>query len=352
MQVKKNEKLTDLAAMVGGEVVGEPNTVIHALSDIEGAEAGDIVFVSKASKMSMLANCRASAAIVPLGVDEVELPVIKVRDPNLAAAVIQQHLLAEPFIATGVHPEAHVGRECVVPEQVSIGPKAVLGNRVSLGGRVVIYPGVVVGDDVIIGDDTVLHANVSIRAGCRIGSKVIIHDGTVVGSDGFGYATDSQGRHVKRLHVGSVRIDDDVEIGANVCIDRGTFGTTWIKQGVKIDNLVQVAHNVVVGENSILVSQAGIAGSAELGRNVVLGGQVAVAGHLTLGDGVMVAGKSGLINSREAGEVVAGIPAIPHKDWLRSSAAFAKLPELMKKIKALEKKIDELTGDDSTGQSR
>ena len=324
--------------MVDGEVAGDPETLIGALADIDGAEAGEITFVTKAAKLDLLAGCRASAVIVPEDAEEIGRPAIKVRDPYLAAAVIQQFFLAEPFVASGVHPGAHVGDACVLSGQISIGPMAVLGNRVTIGERVVIHPGVVVGDDVVIGDDTVLHANVSIRAGCRIGARVVIHDGTVVGSDGFGYATDSRGNHVKRPHVGTVRIDDDVEIGANVCVDRGTFGTTWIRQGVKIDNLVQIAHNVVVGENSIVVAQVGIAGSSELGRNVVLGGQVAISGHLKLGDRVMVAGKSAVHNSQKDGVVVAGIPAIPHRVWLRSSAAFAKLPELLKRVRNLEKK--------------
>ncbi len=325
--------------MVGGEVVGDPKTIIHALADIDGAESGDITFVVKAAKLTLLSGCNASALIVPVGAEEIDRPAIKVRDPYLAAAVIQQFFLAEPFVACGVHPAAYVGDRCVLSEQISIMPMAVLGNGVTVGDRVVIYSGVVVGDDVVIGDDTVLHANVSIGNGCRIGARVTIHDGTVVGGDGFGYATDSRGSHVKRPQVGFVQIDDDVEIGANVCVDRATFGKTWIKQGVKIDNLVQIAHNVVVGENSIVVSQAGIAGSSELGRNVVLGGQVAVTGHLKLGDRVMVAGKSGVINSQDDDVVVAGIPAIAHKNWLRSSAVFGKLPELVKRVRNLEKKI-------------
>ncbi|MFC1512915.1 UDP-3-O-(3-hydroxymyristoyl)glucosamine N-acyltransferase [Thermodesulfobacteriota bacterium] len=339
MMVKKSETLVGLARMVDGEVAGDANTLIHGLADIDGAEVGEITFVTKTVKLGLLAGCRASAVIVPQDAGEIDRPAIKVRDPYLAGALIQQFFLAESFVATGVHPAAHVGEQCVLSGQISIGPMAVLGNRVTIGERVVIHPGVVVGDDVVIGDDTVLHANVSIRGGCRIGDRVIIHDGTVVGSDGFGYATDARGTHVKRPHVGTVRIDDDVEIGANVCVDRGTFGTTWIKQGVKIDNLVQIAHNVVVGEHSIIVAQVGIAGSSELGRNVVLGGQAAISGHLTLGDRVMVAGKSGVHNSQADGVVVAGIPAISHRLWLRSSAAFAKLPELLKRVRHLEKKI-------------
>jgi len=339
--VKKSVTLAVLAEMVDGEVCGDPNTVVSGLADLDGAESGEITFVAKMAKLSLLAGCRASAVLVPRDAGALDRPAIKVRDPYLAGALIQQFFLAVPFDATGVHPAAHVGEGCILSGQISIGPMAVLGNRVTIGERVAIHPGVVVGDDVVIGDDTVLHANVSVRAGCRIGARVIIHDGTVVGSDGFGYATDARGNHVKRLHVGTVRIDDDVEIGANVCIDRGTFGATWIKQGVKVDNLVQIAHNVVVGENSIVVAQVGIAGSSELGRNVVLGGQVAISGHLKLADRVMVAGKSAVHNSQAEGVVVAGIPAIPHRVWLRSSAAFAKLPELLKRVRSLEKKIAE-----------
>ncbi|MDH4320736.1 MAG: UDP-3-O-(3-hydroxymyristoyl)glucosamine N-acyltransferase [Desulfobulbaceae bacterium] len=341
MMVNKSATLAALAAMVDGEVCGDPNTVVHGLADIEGAEAGEITFVVKAAKLALLAGCRATAVIVPRDAGDLDRPAIKVRDPYLAGALIQHYFLAAPFVATGVHPMAHVGNGCVLPEQISIGPMAVLGYRVTLGERVVIHPGVVLGDDVVIGDDTVLHANVSIRAGCRIGARVIVHDGAVIGSDGFGYATDAGGNHVKRLHVGTVRIDDDVEIGANVCIDRGTFGTTWLKRGVKVDNLVQIAHNVVIGENSIVVAQVGIAGSSELGRNVVLGGQVAISGHLKLGDRVMVAGKSAVHDSQEAGAVISGIPAIQHRVWMRSVAAFAKLPELLKRVRSLEKKIGE-----------
>lgn len=341
---EKRRTLAQLAEMVDGELLGDPTVTVGGVAELDAAAPDDIVFITKPAMVELLTASRAAAVIVPLGVDAPGKPAIRVRDPYLAVAVIHQWFVAEPFVAAGVHPAAHVGEGCLVPSQVCIEPLAVLGNRVQLGERVVIHSGVVVGDDVMIGDDTVLHANVSVRSGCRIGRRVIIHDGAVVGSDGFGYATDSQGNHFKRPQVGIVQIDDDVEIGANACIDRATFGTTWVKRGAKIDNLVQIGHNVVVGESTILVGQVGIAGSTKLGRNVVMGGQAGTAGHIELGDGVMVAGKSGVHNSQAAGAVVAGIPAIPHRQWLRVSAALAKLPELAKAVRALEKKFEKLAG--------
>jgi len=184
-----------------------------------------------------------------------------------------------------------------------------------------------------------------------------MHSGVVIGSDGFGYATDGNGRHVKRPQVGMVQIDDDVEIGANTCIDRATFGKTWIKQGTKIDNLVQLGHNVMIGENALLVAQVGMAGSVTTGNNVVLGGQVGLAGHIHLGDRAMIAAKSGVHGSLEPGAVVAGIPAIPHKTWLRASAAYAKLPEMVRELRELRRKVAELSlatpgEEDSSGSKK
>jgi UDP-3-O-[3-hydroxymyristoyl] glucosamine N-acyltransferase len=201
---------------------------------------------------------------------------------------------------------------------------------------------VVIGDEVVIGDDVLLHPNVTVVARCVLGNRVIIHPGAVIGSDGFGYATDEAGRHVKRPHVGIVQLDDDVEIGANTCIDRGTFGKTWVKTGAKIDNLVQLGHNVVIGEHSFLVAQVGVAGSTKTGHHVVMGGQVGMAGHLAIGNGVMIAAKSGVHDDQPDGAVVAGIPAIPHKKWLRASAAVAKLPELGKELRELKRQVAEL----------
>ena len=337
----KKISLGELARLVDAEVLGD-DLLIHDLNCLESAAEGEITFIVRANDLEKIAATRASAVIVPEFAENSDKSQLKVKDPNLAAALIHNLFCEQPFKAEGIHPAAHIGADCHLPDAVTIGPMAVLGERVRLGERVMIFPGVVIGDDVTVGNDTVLESNVSVLSGCVIGAKVLIHSGAVIGSDGYGYATDSQGNHVKRPQVGIVRIEDEVEIGANACVDRATFGETVIRRGAKIDNLVQVGHNVIVGENSLLVAQAGIAGSTELGRNVVLGGQVGVSDHVKLGDRVMVGGQSGVISDLPAGAVVSGYPAMPHRQWLRACAAFVRLPALVKEIKALRAGIEEL----------
>jgi UDP-3-O-[3-hydroxymyristoyl] glucosamine N-acyltransferase len=338
----KGNTLAELARMVDGELAGNPEIVIDSLADLATAGAGQISFLVKQSEAASLAETKAEAVIVPLAIDTADKPLIRVKNPYMAAAVIQNHFLQEPFQATGIHATAHIGNDCIIPDAVSIYPMVAIGDRVKLGERVTIKPGVVVGDDVEIGDDSILFANVTVYHSCTIGKRVHIHSGAVIGSDGFGFATDEQGNHVKWPHIGMVQIDDDVDIGANVTIDRGTFGKTHIMQGARIDNLVQLGHNVKIGENSVVVAQVGIAGSASLGRNVVLGGQVGVKGHIHLGDGVMVAAKSGVHNNQSKGSIIAGIPAIPHKNWLKASMTIAKLPEMYKDIRELKNKISQI----------
>jgi UDP-3-O-[3-hydroxymyristoyl] glucosamine N-acyltransferase len=336
-------ELAEVARLVGGEICGDPAVRIANLASIEAAGADDLTFLVKANETERLAKSAAGAALVPLAVNgKLPMPVIKVRDPYLASAIIHNMLLATPFQAKGIDARACVGCDCAISDEVTIGPLAVIGDRVRIGQRVIIGAGTVVGDDVVIGDDVELKANVTIYADCVLGDKVIIHSGAVIGSDGYGYATDGMGRHVKRPHVGRVRIDDDVEIGANVCVDRGAFGDTWIQSGVKIDNMVQVAHNVVIGPNSLIVAQVGISGSTVLGRNVVLGGQVGLAGHLHLEDQVMVAAGSGVHASLPKGAKVGGIPAFDVRAWAKSAAVYAKLPEMRSEMKRLQKKIAEL----------
>ncbi|SHO46888.1 UDP-3-O-(3-hydroxymyristoyl)glucosamine N-acyltransferase [Desulfopila aestuarii] len=336
-------ELGEIAKLVGGELCGDPAVRISSLTSIEAATADDLTFLVKAKEIERLEKSFAGAALVPMNTkSDLPMPVIKVRDPYLASAIIHNTLLAKPFQARGVDPRACVGRDCVISDEVTIAPLAVIGDRVRIGKRVTIGAGTVVGDDVVIGDDVELKANVTLYDKCVLGNKVIIHSGTVIGSDGYGYATDGMGQHVKRPHVGRVRIDDDVEIGANVCIDRGAFGDTWIQSGVKIDNQVQVAHNVVIGPNSLLVAQVGISGSTTLGRNVVLGGQVGVAGHIHLEDQVMVAAGSGIHASLPKGAKVGGIPAFDVRAWARSAAVYAKLPEMRSEMRKLQKKVAEL----------
>lgn len=340
----KKATVAELAALVGGETAGEGGVTVSSLADLAGAGEQEIAFLVDPRRAAQLAASRAAAFIVPAKLPAVEesRPLLRVADPYLAAAKIHHFFLNQPFVAGGVHPTAVIGADCWLSAEVSIGPLAVLGDGVRLGERVTIGAGAVLGKGVEIGADTIIYPNVTIYDHSLIGERVIIHSGSVIGSDGFGYAFDpAAGRHLKRPHVGRVRIEDEVEIGANCCIDRGTFGETVIRSGAKFDNLVQIGHNVEIGENALLVAQSGVAGSTSIGRLAVLGGQVGVAGHLKIGDRVMIAAKSGVHDNQEAGAVVAGIPAIPHRQWLRVSAAIAKLPEMVKELRALKNRSEE-----------
>jgi UDP-3-O-[3-hydroxymyristoyl] glucosamine N-acyltransferase len=330
-------KASELAELVGGELVGGGDQEITGLADLDSADVGQITFATDKIKLPQLEKTKASLLLVPKRFPELHRSVIRVDDPIWAATVIQHRLEAREFLATGIHPSTVIGSDCLISQEISIAPHVCVGARVRIGQRVKIGAGCVIGDDVVIGDDTLLYPNVSVLDRSLLGARVIVHSGTVIGSDGFGYAHDRQGRHLKRLHLGHVQIDDDVELGANVCVDRGTFGRTWIKRGTKIDNLVQVAHNVEIGEDSILVSQCGISGSTVLGNGVIMGGKAAISGHLKIGNRVTIAGKAGVTANVGDGEVVAGFPAIPHKQWLRAVTLIPRLPELFKEIREIRK---------------
>nr|MBF0221597.1 UDP-3-O-(3-hydroxymyristoyl)glucosamine N-acyltransferase [Desulfobulbaceae bacterium] len=334
--------LLELAELVNGDIEGDGALQISGVADLDHASSGDISFVASLKNSEGLKWSKASAFIVPNNLLVVDSPVIRVDDPYLAVAIIHNRFLARPFRAKGIHPTAVIGNDCKIDDEVTIGPHVSIGDRVTIGRGVYVHPGVVVEDDVCIAEDVQLKANCTVGYACKIGKRVILHAGVVVGSDGFGYATDKFGQHIKRPQVGNVVIEDDVEIGSNTCLDRATFGTTLIKQGAKIDNLVQIAHNVVVGENSIIVSQAGIAGSSSLGRNVVIGGQVGISGHIHIGAQAMVGSKSGVHNHIPEKTIVSGYPAVAHKLWLRTSAIIAKLPELAKDVRTLKKDVARL----------
>ena len=337
--------LAELAALVGGTVLGDSSLVITTLNSLELAEAGQLTFINSKKLADQLATSKASACIAPLDFSGTDLPLIRVSNVDLAAARIHNYLLAAAFKPTGIHERAVLGKDCRISSHVSIGPLVCLGDRVRIGERVLIEPGVVLGDDVEIGDDCVLHANAVVAYGCTLGQRVVLHHGAIIGSDGFGFATDpATGEHVSKPQVGTVRLDDDVQIGANTCVDRAAFGVTWVKRGVRMDNQVMVGHNCVIGENSILVGQVGIAGSTVLGRNVVLAARAAISGHLHLEDGVVVAALGGVHNDQPKGAVVGGIPAIEIKKWGRASAVFSRLPEMLKELRQLRKQVDELLG--------
>jgi UDP-3-O-[3-hydroxymyristoyl] glucosamine N-acyltransferase len=336
--------LQELARVASGTVVGDGSIKISGFNSIERAGTGELIFITSDKLAEKAADSQAAACIVPRGVGEFSMPQIVVDDPDLAAAIVHNYLLESPFVATGIHERAVIAEDAQLADQVSIGPLVCVGKRVRIGERVTLHPGVVIGDDVEIGADCVLHANVVVAHGCSMGRRVILHHGAVIGSDGFGFATDrSTGCHVSKPQTGMVRLDDDVQIGANSCVDRAAFGVTHIKAGVRIDNQVMIGHNVVVGENSILVAQTGIAGSTILGRNVVLGARAGISGHLHIDDGVMVAAMGGVHNNQPKGAVIGGVPAIDVKIWGRAAAAYRRLPEMLKEIRRLRREVDSLT---------
>jgi UDP-3-O-[3-hydroxymyristoyl] glucosamine N-acyltransferase len=278
---------------------------------------------------------------VPEGFEHPLKNLIQVANPRISFNMISEFFYPRLVQKKGIHSNACIGEGFVHGNDISMGPFTTLGDNVAIGDRVIIHSSVVIGNGVKIGDDTEIFPNVTILDNCKIGSRVIINAGTVIGSDGFGFEPDGE-RYLKIRHTGIVQIDDDVEIGAANTIDRGTVGKTWIKSGVKSDNLVHIAHNVVVGENTLLVAQVGIAGSTTIGRHVVLAGQAGISGHITIEDNAVIGPKTGIAQSVQKGQILSGIPGIPHKLWLRVQRTMPMLPELKKKIYALEKKINEI----------
>jgi UDP-3-O-[3-hydroxymyristoyl] glucosamine N-acyltransferase len=297
--------------------------------------------VASAKWASRLLATRASAVIVAHSV-ETPLPSLLSDNPYLTFARAVAVLHPQPFPSPGVHPTAVVDPSAVLGERVHVGAFAVVGPRARIGARSVLHPHVVLYADVELGEDCLLHSGVQVREACRLGHRVIVQNGAVIGADGFGFAKDAEGRYHKIPQVGTVVIEDDVEIGANATVDRPAVGETRIGAGTKIDNLVQVAHGVRIGRNVLLAAQVGIAGSSVIEDQVTLAGQVGVAGHLTIGKGVIATAQTGIPNSVESGGFISGYPAIPNRDWLRASAVFRKLPELRKLVADLERRIAEL----------
>jgi UDP-3-O-[3-hydroxymyristoyl] glucosamine N-acyltransferase len=330
--------LGELARLVIGELCGDAEFKISGVAGLEEAQTHEISFVVGPKYARKAHQSKAGALIVPPGLSGIQKPRIVSENPYLAFAKVLTLFAPKPQPSLGVSPEAFLGAKVKLGDGVSIHPQVYVGDGAVLGDRVNLHAGVHVGARVVIGDDTVLYPNVTVLDRCVIGQRVIIHSGTVVGSDGFGFAQDGDS-YFKIPQVGIVQIDDDVEIGANCTIDRATMGKTWIQRGVKIDNLVQVAHNVVVGENSIIIAQVGISGSTKLGKNVILAGQVGIIGHLEIGDGVQVGAQSGVGKSIPAGQIVSGSPAIPHRDWLKNCQILSRLPKLRKMIMSMEKRL-------------
>lgn len=330
--------LVEIAKLVKGEIKGVSDKQITGVAPFENAKSDDITFVRNAKFLKKINETNAGAVFVSTVAKSSKNMVI-VNNPNLAFAKIVTffHPHSKPdYFAQ--HKNAFIGNNFQKGEDVCIAPFAVIGNNVTVGNNVVIHPSVVIENDVEIGNDVEIYPNVTIYERCKIGSRVIIHAGTVIGSDGFGFVPDGQ-KYYKLPHTGIVQIDDDVEIGACNTIDRATFGKTWIKTGVKTDNLVHIAHNVTVGENTVLVAHVGISGSVNIGKHVILAGQAGVAGHLDIGDNAIIGPQAGVVKSVPKGKTVSGSPEMPHKLWLKVHNILLKLPELKKKILKIEKQL-------------
>ncbi|MDY6791403.1 MAG: UDP-3-O-(3-hydroxymyristoyl)glucosamine N-acyltransferase [Thermodesulfobacteriota bacterium] len=330
--------LSEIAILVEGRVEGDRNKKICGVAPLESATDDDLTFVDRAKLTKKISTTKAGAVIVPLDVETASNNIVRVKNPRVAFAKVMNLFYPISKPKTGINPGAHLGENLICGEKVSIAPFAVVGDNVTIGESAVLHSSVFIGDNVTIGNNTQIYPNVTILERCVIGNRVIIHAGSVIGSDGFGFAPDGE-KYYKVPQTGIVQIDDDVEIGAGNTIDRATFGKTWICRGVKTDNLVHIAHNVTVGEDTVIIAQTGIAGSSTIGRHAAISGQVAIVGHITVGDHVQIAGKAGVTKSVASGEIVSGTPAIPHRLWLRVQNIIPKLPEIKNKIRTIEKRL-------------
>ncbi len=347
MDKTKGKTLEEIARIVDGQVRGDGSVRIDGIRPLQEAGGGDLSFLANPRYKRQIETTKAVAILVGRDVRADGKNLLVVPDPYRTLGVLMRLFYPPETHAAGVSPSAVVEEGAEVSAEATLCPHVYVARGAKIMRRAVLHPGVYIGEEAVVEEDSILHPNVAVYRGCRIGKRVILHAGVVVGSDGFGFAAPGTNNE-KIPQIGIVQIDDDVEIGANTTIDRGTFGRTWIRQGAKIDNLVQVAHNVVIGENSIVAAQTGISGSAKIGRGVLVGGQTGIVGHITIGDGSMIAARSGIHKDVPPGSVVAGAPHKPHREWLRTEACIAKLPELRRTLLNLEKKVEAMgkgTGD-------
>jgi UDP-3-O-[3-hydroxymyristoyl] glucosamine N-acyltransferase len=335
-------KLSQIALKINCRMIGDTDVEIAAVAGIDEAGPGDLTFVSNRKYIRRIKSTRASAIILGEDIPPVDIPSLRTKDPYLAFAQALELFYVPLRPECGIHPTASVSDDVKIPPDASIGAFAAIGKGCRIGAGAVIYPHVVLYPNVSIGAQSVLHSFVVVREHCEIGNRVVLQNGVVVGSDGFGFVPTKDGAFYKICQTGRVVIDDDVEIGANTTVDRAAVGETVIRKGAKLDNLVQIGHGAQVGENSVLAAQVGLAGSTRLGRGVWVGGQVGFAGHLEVGDKAIITAQSGTSHDVPPGAVMSGSPAFDNAAWLRATAAFSKLPDLIRKMRELEKEIERL----------
>lgn len=338
---------TQIAMLINGRLEGKADAAVASFGKIEEAVEGQLAFLANPKYEDHLYTTRASIVIVNESQElkqPVEATLIRVPDAYSAfATLLSKYQELKTQQLTGIQQPSYIAPSATLGEQLFVGAFAYLGENVVIGNNVKIFPGVVLGDNVKVGNNTILHAGVKVYFDCVIGSNVTIHAGTVIGSDGFGFAPQADGSYQKVPQIGNVVIEDYVEIGANTTIDRATIGSTIIRKGVKLDNLIQIAHNVEVGSNTVIAAQAGVSGSTKLGRNMLIGGQAGIVGHLTLADGTRINAQSGVTKSiKEPNKAINGTPAHDYAASLRAQSIIRNLPELEKRVKELEKMILEL----------
>jgi len=332
--------IAEIASFLGGIVNGADDTIISGIRSIEEANEGDLTFIANKKYLKKLKSTNASAILVSSKVAEGRNLII-VSDPYAALGKLLMLFYPLEHGRSGVSPDACIEDGAIVSPEATIFPRAFICRGAKIGKGTVIYPGVFIGRNSSVGENSILYANVTVYHSCIIGNGVILHSGVVIGADGFGFASPGK-NNTKIPQVGFVQIDDDVEIGANTTIDRAALGKTWIQRNVKIDNLVQIAHNVIIGENSVITAQVGISGSTKLGKGVMVGGQTGMVGHINIGDNVMIAAGAKIHKDIKSGEIVGGAPQMPYKEWLQVEACRVKLPEMRSTLKDLVKKVDEL----------
>ncbi len=338
-------KLAELAEQIKAEWRGDGAAEIIGAAPLDSAQPGAVTFIAEAPRLAQAATCAAAALIVPKKLAEHAMlagrNLLIAPNPKLAFARAIKIFYEKPYQSRGVSSDLVLGEGSHVGADCSIHPRVTVGNNSTIGDRVTLHPGVVIGDDCRVGDDTVIFANVSIYDATEIGARCRIHSGTVIGADGFSFTPDEQGRQFKLLQVGRVVIEDDVELGANCCVDRAGFGETRIRRGAKFDNLIQIGHNVEIGEETVVAALAGFSGGTKIGRRCIIAGQIGTNQHITIGDGAIITARTGVTKSVEAGKLIGGMmPAMDYQAWRKSQVLYARLPELFERLKKLEKEIE------------
>ena len=337
--------LAELSNLIGTELRGDGAIEVTGVAALGATTASDVTLIADASKLShwleQVDEFVAAALILPERFADHEAltqtPLLLAKDAKLAFAHAIHAFYSKPYEARGVSADLQLGAGSTLGADCSIHPRVTIGRDSVIGDRVTLHPGVVVGDRCKVGDDSVLFPSVSIYDDCEMGARCRLHSGVVIGADGFSFTPDEQGRQYKLLQVGRVTLEDDVEIGANCCVDRAGFGETRIRRGAKFDNLIQIGHNCDIGENTVVAALTGFSGGATVGRNVIIAGQVGTNQHITIGDRAVVTARTGVTKSVEAGKIVGGLPVQDHMKWRRLQALIAKLPELFERVKSLEK---------------